>query len=102
MNNKEVDLTNKVVLNVKEYIDNLNEINNLKNEVKEYKNKYENIINYLLSECKIAKYSSGKKYLDYDSYNNHLADYLEKIEPELYEKELKREELENKEDDDNE
>lgn len=101
MNNKKIDLTNKVVLNVKEYIDNLNEINNLKNEVKEYKNKYENIINYLLSECKIAEYVSGKKYLDYDSYNNHLADYLEKIEPELYEKELNREELE-KEDDDNE
>lgn len=99
MNNKEIDLTNKVVLNVKEYIDNLTEINNLKNEVKEYKNKYENIINYLLSECKIAKYTSGKKYLDYDSYNNHLADYLEKIEPELYEKELKREELEKEGDD---
>lgn len=99
MNNKEIDLTNKVVLNVKEYIDNLNEINNLKNEVKEYKNKYENIINYLLSECTIAKYTSGKKYLDYDSYNNHLADYLEKIEPELYEKELKREELEKEGDD---
>lgn len=99
MNNKEIDLTNKVVLNVREYIDNLNEINNLRNEVKEYKNKYENIINYLLSECKIAKYASGKKYLDYDSYNNHLADYLEKIEPELYEKELKREELEKEGDD---
>lgn len=99
MNNKEIDLTNKVVLNVREYIDNLNEINNLRNEVKEYKNKYENIINYLLSECKISKYTSGKKYLDYDSYNNHLADYLEKIEPELYEKELKREELEKEGDD---
>lgn len=100
MNNKEIDLTNKVVLNVQEYIDNLNEINNLKNEVKEYKNKYENIIKYLLSECIIANYSTGKKYLDYDSYNNHLTEYLKKIEPELYEKELKREELDNKEDDD--
>jgi hypothetical protein len=102
MNNKEIDLTNKVVINVNEYIDNLNEINNLKNEVKEYKNKYENIINYLLSECEINKYVSGKKYLNYDSYNNHLADYLKKIEPELYEKELKREEIENKESDGNE
>lgn len=101
MNNKEIDLTNKVVLNVKEYIDNLTEINNLKNEVKEYKNKYENIINYLLSECKISEYTNGKKYLEYDFYNNHLTDYLKKIEPELYEKELNREELE-KEDDDNE
>lgn len=102
MNNKEIDLTNKVVLNVKEYIDNLTEINNLKNEVKEYKNKYENIIKYLLSECEINTYVGGKKYLNYDSYNNHLGNYLEKNEPELYEKELKREELENKEDDENE
>lgn len=102
MNNKEIDLTNKVVLNVKEYIDNLTEINNLKNEVKEYKNKYENIIKYLLSGCEIDKYAGGKKYLSYDTYNNHLGDYLEKIEPELYKKELKREELEDKEGDDSE
>lgn len=102
MNNKEIDLTNKVVLNVKEYIDNLTEINNLKNEIKEYKNKYENIINYLLSECEIKEYVSGKKFLQYDSYNNHLTEYIKKKEPELYEKELKREELEDKESDDSE
>lgn len=94
MENKEIDLTNKVVLNVNDYIDLLSEIVNLKNEAKNNKEKYDNIVKYLFSECKVREYASGRKYLDYDSYNNHLGDYLKKIETELYEQELKREDLE--------
>lgn len=102
MENKEINLTNKVVLEVEDYINLRAEINNLKNQLQNSENKYNNLVNYLLSECKVKEYVSGKKFLEYDSYNNHLGDYLEKIEPELYKKELKKEELEESEDSDNE
>lgn len=95
MENKEINLTNKVVLDVEDYINQKNEINDLKNKLQNSENKYISLINYLLSECKVKEYYSGKKYLSYDSYNNHFGEYLKKIEPELYEKELLREDLED-------
>lgn len=102
MENKEINLTNKVVLEVEDYINLRDEINNLKNQLKNSEDKYNNVVNYLFSECNVKEYVSGKKFLDYDSYNNHLGEYLKKIEPELYEEELKREELKESEDSDNE
>ena len=76
MDKKEIDLTNKVILDV--------EIINLKNNVEIEKKKYENLIIYLFSACRKRKYTSGKVYLEYNSYHNDLGIYLEKIEPEMY------------------
>jgi len=83
-----VDLNNKVVLDVKDYVEILHNQNKLEFEVEKSEEKYKNLIKYLFSECEIETYSNGEKYLKYDSYNNHLSDYLKEIEPERYKKRL--------------
>ncbi len=89
-----VDLNNKVVLNVDDYINLLKINNNLENEKEQFKEKYINLVKYLVSECDVKKYTSGKKYLDYDTYNNHLGDYLKAIEPEAYQQKINESEVE--------
>ncbi len=84
MDKKEIDLTNKVILDVDAYLKLKEEIINLKNNVEIEKKKYENLIIYLFSACRKRKYTSGKVYLEYNSYHNDLGIYLEKIEPEMY------------------
>ncbi len=84
MDKKEIDLTNKVILDIDAYLKLKEEIINLKNNVEIEKKKYENLIIYLLSACRKRKYTSGKAYLEYNSYHNDLGIYLEKIEPEMY------------------
>ena len=88
MEEMKINLTNKVVLDLDKYIELLDEKKDLKNEIEKYKDKYENIIKYLFSECEVKKYVSGKKYLAYDKYDNHLTDYLKEIEPEKYQKKI--------------
>lgn len=88
MEKNEIDLTNKVVLEVDSYIELKEKIKDLENEVKVEKNKYSSLLNYLFSECEVKKYLSGEYYLDYDSYNNHLVDYLKEISPEIYERKI--------------
>lgn len=88
MEETKVNLTNKVVLDLDKYVELLDEKNDLKKEIEKYKDKYESIIKYLFSECEVKEYASGKKFLQYDRYNNHLTDYLKEIEPEKYQKKI--------------
>lgn len=80
-----MDLTNKVILDVEDYVKLITELAILK-ENKD--RKYNELIKYLFSECNVKKYSNGKHYIDYDGYNNHLGDYLEEIEPEKYQQKI--------------
>lgn len=85
---KEVDLTNKVILDIDKYIEIKEEKKDILNEMIRYQDRYFNLIKYLISECTVSKYTNGKKYLEYDKYNNHLAEYIKEIEPELYNEKL--------------
>lgn len=86
--NKEIDITNKVILDLDKYIEMREEKKALQLQNIAYEERYEKLIKYLLSECTLRKYSSGRRDLEFDSYNNHLTDYLKQIEPELYEEVL--------------
>lgn len=83
-----VDLNNKVVLNVQDYVEIINNQNKLEFEAEMSEKKYKNLVKYLLSECEVKKYTNDEKYLKYDSYNNHLGEYLKQIEPEMYAEKL--------------
>ncbi len=92
--NKEVDLTNKVVLDLDKYMELVTENKLLKQKEVNRDDKYNSLLKYLFSECEIQK-SGERKYLAYDSYNNHLANYLKQIEPEMYAEQLERNEEED-------
>ena len=93
MNIKEIDLTNKVVLDLDKYIELKEELALLRMEKVNKEDKYNNLIKYLISSCSIEEYSNGKKYLKYDNYHNHLGDYIKEIEPDLYLLKLENDEL---------
>ena len=88
MNNQVVDLTNKIILKLDDYILLKETQVELEKTCLEKEKQYQNLLNYLFSECEIAKYTNGEKYLKYDNYNNHLGQYLKEIEPELYKEKL--------------
>ena len=82
------DLSGKVILTLDEFIEINDELKFLRQERVSEENKYSNLIKYLFSECNVKKYASGKRYLEYDAYNNHLADYLKEIEPDKYDEKI--------------
>lgn len=94
-NNVGVDLTNKAVIDLADYTGLKVEIQRLKDEVEKEKTKYNEVINYLLSECEVKKYNTGEKFLRYDTYHNHIAEWLKINEPELYKERLEQGEIED-------
>ena len=88
MKKKEIDLTNKVVLDLDKYIELREELTKLRMAYTTRDDKYYDLLKYLISECEVKTYTSGKKYLEYEKYNNHLADYIKELEPELYQQKL--------------
>ena len=90
MNNNIItcDITNKVVLSLDEFLKINDELKLLRQKNIDKDSKYDALINYLLSECELVNYTNTEKGLQYDRYDNHLAEYLMKIEPDRYEEHL--------------
>lgn len=85
-----VDLTNKAVIDLADYTDLKVEIQRLQDEVEKEKTKYNEVINYLISECEVKQYNNGEYYLKYDYYHNHIGEYLTTREPYLVERYIKK------------
>ena len=75
MNHQIIDLTNRVVLKIDDYILLKETQIELEKACFEKEKQYQNLLNYLFSECEIAEYTNGEK-------------YLKEIEPELYKEKL--------------